>query len=78
MVARIDVQSETWKAVTKWARDREEQALTTLASPSCDERWTMLKRGEIAVLRQLALLPQTLDQIAQQSAQQISRESSHG
>lgn len=74
LTIRVDVQSETWKAVTAWAHDREEQALIALASPSCDERLTMLKRGEIAALRQLLLLPQTLEQIARQLAQ----ENSHG
>lgn len=65
MAFRIDVQSETWKAVLNWAREREEQAMATLVSPSCDERLTALKRGEIVVLKQLALLPKIYDQIVQ-------------
>ena len=56
----IDPQGETWAAVLRWAKEREEMALTLITDPHLDERLTQFHRGRISLIRELQALPKDL------------------
>lgn len=53
----IDTESTVWHTVMKAMQVREEQALRQLKNPLCDDRTTVLLRGELKALDWLQALP---------------------